>query len=382
MTSSSKKATGRATPRETPRRPTAASPPTGGGPGQVLEEMEPLKPVIDASIARFFPPELTEREVEHICGRPRYEYDVRALEESIYRVGWELLGRGGKRWRPYLMMLVIEALGKDPSEFSDFLGIPEVIHNGTLIVDDLEDGSELRRGRPTLHRMFGVDIAINAGNTMYYVPLLPLLRARGKLPDALLADLYEIYTQEMINISHGQATDIFWHRGGSDGVSVPQYLQMCAYKSGTLARMAAKFGARLAGADPALVDRFGRFAESVAIAFQIQDDLLNLEEQVGKEYGEDIKEGKRSLLVIRALERLPKAEAKELTRILDSHPTDRAEIARAIALLRKTDAFEFGRGLAARLVKESWADLEGSLPESAARAKLRRFAEFLIQRSH
>jgi geranylgeranyl pyrophosphate synthase len=278
------------------------------------------------------------------------------------------------------MMLVIESLGKDPKDFLDFLVIPEVVHNGTLIIDDIEDGSLLRRNKPCIHRIYGEDIAVNAGNSMYYIPLLPLIKNRRKIPPQLLLDIYEIYIQEMINISHGQAMDIFWHRGKKSDVTVDQYLQMCGYKTGTLARMSAKIGAKLAGANDKLVNAFGKFAESIAIAFQIQDDVLNLHEKLGKETGEDIKEGKRSLLVIRALSKLAKKDAQQLIHILNLHTNDRNLIKEAISLIRSTDAFDFANRISKNMINKSWKELNIKLPDSKAKHELKMLADYLIER--
>lgn len=361
--------------------------------------MKDRRPIINAAIEKYFPRTVDEARLEFICGPPSYRYDVEAANRGIYEPGWELLDRGGKRWRPLLMMLVMEVFGANPREYSDFLVIPEVVHNGTLIIDDIEDRSELRRNGPCIHRIrdvktgelkYDVDLAINAGNTMYYVPLLPLIKLRPRIPADVLIDLYETYSQEMINISHGQGTDLYWHHGREQSISVDQYLQMCAYKTGTLARMSARIGARLGGADKETAGLFGKFAESIAVAFQIQDDVLNLQEGVGKEFAEDIKEGKRSLLVIRALTTLPQPDAHRLEAILDMHTGERRLAEEAISLIRKTDAFEFCRKTGLDIIERSWIDLEGFLSslspysgfERDAKSGLRALADFLVARSH
>lgn len=339
------------------------------------------KIIIDQALEKYFPKEVNQDKLEFICGTPSYEYDIETINEAIYKPGWDLLDRGGKRWRPLLLMLVIEALGKSPADFDDFLVIPEVVHNGTLIIDDIEDGSLLRRGKPCVHKIYGEDVAINAGNTMYFAPLISLIKNRSKYPPDLILDIYEMYAQEMTNISHGQGMDIYWHRGKKSNVTVGQYLQMCAYKTGTLARMSAKMGARLADAPEHVITAFGKFAESTAVAFQIQDDVLNLKETLGKEFGEDIKEGKRSLLVIRALDKLSMPDAERLVEILDKHTNDETQIQEAIGLIKSTDAFEFASDLSEKLVLESWANLEGLIPESSAKNDLYKLAEYLIKRN-
>jgi len=101
------------------------------------------------------------------------------------------------------MLMIYEALGGDPKEIAPLSVIPEVIHNGTLAVDDVEDGSEYRRGKPCIHRIYGEDIAINMGNTMYYLPLM-LLRKLNLEPEKRLRILEE-YVEMMLKLSFGQA---------------------------------------------------------------------------------------------------------------------------------------------------------------------------------
>jgi geranylgeranyl diphosphate synthase type I len=278
-------------------------------------------------------------------------------------------------------------LGKDSVDYLDFAIIPEVVHNGTLMIDDIEDDSELRRGKPCSHKLHGVDIAINAGNTMYYLPLLPLMEKRAAIPAERLRDLYEVYVQEMINLSMGQAMDIAWHRGiaNADNLSEEDYLQMCAYKTGTLARMAAKLAAVLAGANKELVEKLGRYAESIGVAFQMQDDVLDL---TGKEFaekkgglGQDITEGKRTLMVIHTSEKANAADRKRLVQILNMHTSEQALRDEAISIMRKYGAIEHVKRTAAQIVKNSWEEAEKLLEASEAKEKLKAFGEFLINRS-
>jgi len=202
-----------------------------------------------------------------------------------------------------------------------------------------------------------------------------------------LRDLYEIYVQEMINLSMGQAMDIAWHRGiaNADNLSEEDYLQMCAYKTGTLARMAAILAAVLAGANKELVEKLGRFAESIGVAFQMQDDVLDL---TGKEFaekkggfGQDITEGKRTLMVIRTLKKANNVDRKRLVQILNMHTAEQALRDEAISIMQKYDAIAHVKRTAAQIVEESWKEAEKLLPASEAKEKLKAFAEFLIKRN-
>ena len=342
--------------------------------------------LIDEAIEKYIPRKFSKNAVLFRVNPPNYGYNLETLSKAIADPIWEFLDRGGKRWRPSLYLLICEALGKNSEDFVDFAIIPEVIHNGTLMVDDIEDSSQLRRGKPCTYRIYGLDIAINAGNAMYYLPLLPLIENRNKIPAQKLTKIYEIYVQEMINLSLGQAMDIAWHRGmaNADKIGEDDYLQMCAYKTGTLARMSAKIAAVLGDASEELVEKLGHFAESIGIAFQMQDDILDLtsadftEKKGG--VGEDITEGKRSLMVIHALKVASAEDRKRLVKILKMHTSDQKLRGEAIAIMKKNGSIDYVKRFAQRIVKESWKNVEGLLPSSEAKEKLNAFATFLIER--
>jgi len=261
------------------------------------------------------------------------------------------------------------------------------VHNGTIMIDDIEDGSEFRRGKPCTHRLFGLDVAINAGNAMYYLPLLSLIKNRDRLSAEKLSKIYEIYVREMINISFGQAMDIAWHKGlaEADNVTEKQYMQMCAYKTGTLARMAAKIAAVLCDADDDTTERLGKFAEAIGVAFQIQDDILDLtggefaEKKGGR--GQDITEGKRSLIVIRTLDKAKTEDRKRLIEILNMHTTDQKLRDEAIRIIEKYDSINYAKQRAQNIITESWREVDELLPRSDAKDKLKAFADYLVERT-
>jgi geranylgeranyl pyrophosphate synthase len=343
--------------------------------------------LIDRTIEKYVPRSFQKNAAVFKIIPPNYAYNLETLNKALAEPIWEFLDRGGKRWRPGLFLLICEALGKKADDFLDFAIIPEVIHNGTLMVDDIEDMSQLRRGKPCTYRIFGLDIATNAGNAMYYLPLLPLIEKRKELSAEKSRRIYEIYTQEMIKLSLGQAMDIAWHRGLADANELDEedYLQMCAYKTGTLARMSAKIASVLAEANDELVDRLGRLAECVGIAFQMQDDVLDLtstefETKKGGR-GQDVTEGKRSLIVIHTLKFAKSEDRKRLVEILDAHTSNQKLRDEAIAMMIKYGSVEYVRRLAKKIVEDSWRQVEKLLPQSESREKLKSFTEFLIERN-
>ncbi len=342
--------------------------------------------IIDKLIEKYIPRNFEKNSLVFELSPPRYGPSLEALDQAIAQPLWDFLGRGGKRWRPALFLLVIEALGEDSEKFLDFAIIPEVIHNGTIMVDDVEDDSTFRRGKPCTHRIFGIDIAVNTGNAMYFLPLLTLVKNKNKLSPKMFNKIYEIYTTEMVNISLGQAMDIAWHKGlaNADLITEAQYLQMCAYKTGTLARMAAKIAAVLANADENVVEKIGSFAEAVGVAFQIQDDILDL---TGEEFaekkggcGQDITEGKRTLMVIHALEKAGPSDKDRLKEILKMHTTEQGVRDEAISILQKYGSIDYAKQFARNLVQQSWEEVDKLLLPSDAKEKLRAFAKYLVER--
>lgn len=353
---------------------------------EIEEYLEKQAEKIDQTIEKYIPRKFDKNSAVFALNPPKYEYNLDALNKALAEPVWEFLDRGGKRWRPALFLLVCEALGKNPEEFIEFAIIPEVIHNGTIIVDDVEDNSELRRGKPCSHRIYGVDVAVNAGNAMYFLPFLTLIKNKAKLPPEKINKIYDIYIKEMINLSLGQAMDIAWHKNLADAdiITENQYLQMCAYKTGTLARMAAKIAAVLADADDDLTDKLGEFAEAIGVAFQIRDDILDLtseefaEKKGGK--GQDITEGKRTLMVIHALSKATPSDRKRLLDILHMHTSDQKLRDEAIALMEKYGSIEYAKQFAQKIVKQSWNEIDKLLPSSNAKERLKAFVAYLVER--
>lgn len=337
------------------------------------------------AIEKFLPRTFTTEKLIHFFGQARYAYDVESATDSLLKPMWDLLDRGGKRWRPVLVMLFVEALGGNKDVALPMAYLCELVHNGTLCVDDIEDDSKLRRGKDCVHLIYGVDVAINAGNAMYYFPLAELreMRRKNVLPAETLLRAYELYGEELTNLHLGQGLDIWWHSNHGTPKE-DTYLQMCAYKTGVLARLSARLAALLSGATEETIKHVGVFAESIGVAFQIQDDLLNL---TGEEFaakiavvGEDIHEGKRTIMVLHTFDNAPKEEADRLLEILKLHTNDEALIKEAIAIMKKNGSFEYAASVAKKLVVDAWANVEQHLPDNAAKTKLKVFADYLISR--
>jgi octaprenyl-diphosphate synthase len=235
--------------------------------------------------------------------------------------GRDLLTRGGKRWRPLLMTLVCETLGGGNAALP-LAPLVEFCHNASLIHDDIEDNSSERRGRPSVHLLYGADTAINSGSFLYFLAPACIDRwadelgsaASAKAADKAKSTAYSLWAGYMRRLHLGQAMDISWHRDFSSLPCIEDYLVMCALKTGCLARFAAVLGVcaacavnrEAAGAEASLSDLLGGAAEKIGVGFQILDDVKNLSTGIpGKQLGDDIVEGKKSLPVLLFMHRYP-----------------------------------------------------------------------------
>jgi geranylgeranyl pyrophosphate synthase len=159
---------------------------------------------------------------------------------------------------------------------------------------------------------------------------------------------------------------------------------MCAYKTGVLARLSARLGALLSGASDAFINVIGIFAEAIGVAFQIQDDLLNISgDEFAKKIemvGEDVHEGKRSLMVLHSLQNSSKEKSDRLIEILNSKTSDQVIINEAIDIMKASKSLEYAAQVAKDIVTKAWVEIEPHLPESDAKEKIRIFANYLIDR--
>jgi len=234
----------------------------------------------------------------------------------------DLLARGGKHWRPLLMTLVCESLGGGAASLL-LAPLVEFCHNASLIHDDIEDNSEQRRGKPAIHRIYGIDTAINSGCFLYFLSLNcieswaeELVKKGYSAAPEYKNRIYSFWAEYMRKLHLGQAMDISWHRNLSLIPELDEYYLMCGLKTGCLARFAAGLGVyaasaagiKIPDADKAMVC-LGEAAEKLGVGFQILDDVKNLTTGIkGKKRGDDVVEGKKSLPVLMYLHRYPEKQ--------------------------------------------------------------------------
>ncbi|WP_254767527.1 polyprenyl synthetase family protein [Salinilacihabitans rarus] len=350
------------------------------------ETLAEWRPVIDEAIADLLPRDVDAEYLESFFGEPTYEYDPDGIQRALSDPIWDLLDRGGKRWRAVLFLVFVEAFGEDPADYLPYACIPEILHNGTIIVDDVEDEATMRRGEPALHHLYGRDVALNAGNAMYFLPLKVLTHDPADLPAERRLAAYEMLMDELNRTHLGQGMDICWHNERDVRVSREQYLEMCACKTGCLARIVARLAAIITDQPPEVEDAVARYAEHTAVAFQIGDDILDVENSLGragefgKEFGNDVREGKKTLLVIHAIEEADPAAAHRLQEILAADENTDEEILEALSIIEGAGSIEYARERALDLAAEARAEVEDLDLEPGPTEELLEFTEFVVER--
>ena len=317
-------------------------------------------------------------------------------ESFLYAPMRDYPERGGKRFRPALVLLACEALGGEMAPAIRTAAAFEMFQSFAVVHDDIEDDSEMRRGKPCIHRLHGVPLSINIGDALY-AKVFEVLNANRELLGAeKTLDLIEEMIQGSRETFEGQAYDVGWIRQQSIP-SEEEFMVMLRKKTGWYTgRGPCTAGAIIAAAPAALRAIIGDFGEAMAIAFQIRDDLLNIssaEEDAGrapgitsgaygKERGGDIAEGKRTLIIIDLLRKCSPAEQQEVLDILheERQANTPDQIERVIDLIEQYGCDQYAWQICQEKARQSLEFLE-RIPASLARNMLGEMLEFLVQRA-
>jgi len=319
----------------------------------------------------------------------QYKADIESeLERRLPRIGepkefyasvWDLLDRGGKRFRPALTFLACECVGGERESAVPAAAAVELLHNMTLIHDDIEDESELRRGTPCVHRIYGIPTAINAGDAML-IKVFEIANS-SSIQEDLRHKLVSQIAKRAYEITWGQAFEFsMWKR---KQFSEDEVIKLLKFKTGALTRLSLEAGAISGGASERQMEALGEFGEAVGIAFQTVDDVLNIQGDVkeyGKEIGGDIREGKKTVLAAHLLSIASPADRKKFLKLLGNKRITRTGLRQATALYGKYGSIEYAKTLAKGYLERSIKAI-GVLPDSKAKSSLATIAEFLVSRS-
>ncbi len=294
------------------------------------------------------------------------DVDVKdAFLNQINAPARDLLSRGGKRWRPLLMMLFYQ-LYRGDDDILALTPLVELPHNGTLIIDDIEDSSDFRRGKPAVHLLYGTDLSINTGNFLYFLPHVCI--DSSPFADDIKLAAYRYYNESMTHLHIGQGLDILWHRDKDYIPTLDEYLAMCSFKTGALSQLSGRLGVRAGGGSEQAASAMGDACRNMGVGFQILDDVTNLTAgNPGKKRGDDIVEGKKSLPVI-LCSRLGgnMTRLKEIFAYAGEHGIEKAgsEVEEAIALIASTGAIEKAKEKAFEMLSSSRKAILDSYPAS------------------
>jgi geranylgeranyl diphosphate synthase type II len=306
----------------------------------------------------------------------------RPQQRHLYDLLADYPQRGGKMMRPSICLATARVYGARLDEALHTAVSIELLHNACLIHDDIEDDSEERRGRPTLHVLHGVPLAINAGDSLSLLSLQPLLRNRSMMGSRIALRILEETERMACESSEGQATELGWRRDNSVDVTDSDYLTMVLKKTCWLSTIYPfRVGALIGTRDSIDLEPFIRFGFFLGAAFQIQDDLLNFvaDDRYGKEINGDLWEGKRTLMLIKLLNSCTSNEHDRLVGILQTPRPSKRErhVVWVRRLLDKYDCIDYARhcahGLAGAAAHE-YSGIFGHLPDS----RDKRFIEGLV----
>lgn len=328
-----------------------------GSPEDVKKSLAELAPLIDREIEKYMPK----------------KSDV----ENFYEGMWYAVGSGGKRLRPIMCLAACEAFGGKWERALPTAAACELMHNYFLIHDDIEDGDTVRRNQPATWVKYGTDHAINIGDGMIAVAYKAI--QSSSLPDKAVLRLVKIFTETVIRTGEGQALEMTYRkrRDADEG----WYMRMITLKTAHYMTSPITSGAIIAGADDKVIKKIIEYGMAIGPAFQIQDDVIDLTEGKGRgEIGSDIKEGKRSLLVVRCASVASAEEKEKMYAILDKprEKTTKEDVEYVIGLFKKHKCFEYARKRQDELLAKSKKALAGMAPE--ARRMLELFADFMVER--
>lgn len=289
--------------------------------------LQTLADRVDKRIEEFFPKEFDNQQIQKFVGKPFWQNEPDAYTKLLSTPVWDLISRRGKRWRPIFGILMGEALGVTAEKYEASACLAELVHSGALIIDDIEDNSLLRRGEECLHLKYGLDVSLNAGNTLYFLPSVELFNHKY-LDDTKKLRIHEIMMKTYIQAHFGQTVDIYWSKyltpenlkiWMNDSLE-EKILQMYDYKTAAGAKGLAEVSAVIAEVNDEIKQTCIDYARAFAVAFQIIDDIHNFSDSPRwtKVCGEDLSNGKLTYVIARAIKLLENQKSQRLIEILCS----------------------------------------------------------------
>jgi geranylgeranyl diphosphate synthase, type II len=308
--------------------------------------------------------------------------------DLLYTMMRDYPSRQAKGMRPFLCVTACRAAGGKESDAILTAACVELFQNWILIHDDIEDGSELRRGEPSLHMKYSEGLALNAGDALHAKTWESLLRNRERLGLKKTFSVMGEFSHMVDETTEGQHMELGWVEGKRWDLKEKDYFEMCTRKTSwyTVASPC-RLGAIVAGASSGVLQELREFGLSLGVAFQIQDDALNLvgdQKKYGKAKSDDILEGKRTLILLHLLAAAGQGERDRVISIMNKSREKKTskDVEFVLSLMDKYDAIGFARKRANELMKEALATLRGIRWDGDREAvdMLASFARFAVER--
>lgn len=305
-------------------------------------------------------------------------YDRRPA--SLYEPIRYVLSMGGKRIRPVLMLLSYNLFKEDPETILMPACALETYHNYTLLHDDLMDNADLRRGHETVHKKWNANTAILSGDSM----LVLAYQRMQQCSSDKMAEVLALFTETALEIGEGQEYDMaFEHR---DDVSEEEYIEMIRLKTSVLLACALKIGAILAGASKEDADNLYRFGEQIGLAFQLQDDFLDVYGDTrvfGKAIGGDITSNKKTFMLINALNHANDEQRRQLESWIGATEFDRDEkVAAVTRLYNEIGIDRMAQDKIAYYFEQSRKYLQAVSVDESRKAELAAYAQRMMNRQY
>lgn len=302
-------------------------------------------------------------------------------EMLSYHLGWSVksaqTGGSGKRIRPILLLLVAEAAGGDWHKALPAAAAVELIHNFSLIHDDIQDNSELRRGRPTVWKLWGIPQAINTGDAMFTLAFLALTDLSPGLPPEITLEAMKVLQHACLDLTQGQHLDILFEK--KTQIKLDDYWPMVRGKTAALLSACTELGALIAAVPDSVQQTYKSFGENLGFAFQAQDDFLGIwgdQALTGKSTQSDLVSGKKSLPILYALQKNEQfAHRWHQGAIAEDEAGDVAR------LLEGEGARDYTLKIVESYTRQAIDALTNARPASSAAEALNELAHLLLQRA-
>lgn len=314
-------------------------------PTELREHYIEAMPFIDRALEIALPDKCNKEWVDKVVWGVGQNWDLEALQNSIFEPFNYYLKNRGKRLRPFVTYMVLKAFEKNPDHYLPALASSEIIHISSLICDDVADKSKLRRGKPTAHLVYGVPVAINVAFTMVHYAGLLIEQIEFEIPEEIRNQIYSLLNQEVFSSCVGLAADVSWSNNNKRHIPNSKIWQHMINKTCPLTFVVpVMIGVILCSAQKQILTFLREWAIHTGAIYQLVDDMLNLQplsSEWGKEWAEDLDENKCTLLMSYALQHLNTDEHNRVDQLLSQEGLSNGDKAEIISMIEKTGAFDY-----------------------------------------